>query len=813
MNSHLTSRFWSKLSLFGGGLSIFFQDASVALLVITMSVPNISILQLLHVVSLLFVAGCGGGDEEPTSETPVDMGLLPRFYVPGLLTDSGAFLGMKAVFDAAYLGSLSDFVTSRLTTVRNETAFRANVLSYPNFGTVRPLQASRLDWVRSIDRVDNANRSIFVPDGKPDLTGEGVVLGIIDSAILATHEQFASQPDKFLAGGVLTRDQAEQHGTGVASVMAGTGYSACTGVGCPVVPAIVGYAPGAQIWAGQLCFDGSPCATPFSYTTVAGYILGAQEDGAVAVNNSWSVVNSSGKDMTVASTNPSDVGNGFTDFLQAVTQFTADGGGVIVFSQNNSAPNDGVFQPSASFLAGLPAELPELEKGWLSVINLAATFDVASDQITSVQRISEPCLETARWCIAATGYIVTASNTSVQGYTVQSGTSFAAPQVTGALGLLAQAFPDLTPGQLRARLLATADNSWFSPSDYSGFLTLAPGVEHGYSNEFGHGFLNVRDALLPIGAVQTATASGQAIQLSEVAVSGGSLSGDALERNLAAVSVGYNDQMGGSFATPLSSFVALPQVSLVPTVRNESLVGQGRLFGNRDFASVNNLQTVPFGENDRDWNTAALLGQETTGLSVQHMWGQGSIAWDVRLSAARSERSLFGMEFSGDPDAAAVSASIGVEAGLGEESAVSATVEFGLTKPNHSGVVSDVSTVAFAGAGLSLEQRGVMTSGDRVSWFVQTPLSVVDGDVTFATQRPNYSSGGAAVPAASGPPPLQTTTVSMVPDARELEIGLEYAADLRDGQALLVGLSHRLNAGHISGNTDQVLALGYSWKF
>lgn len=64
-----------------------------------------------------------------------------------------------------------------------------------------------------------------------------------------------------------------------------------------------------------------------------------------------------------------------------------------------------------------------------------------------------------------------------------SGTSYAAPRVTGALALVAQKFPQLTAQQRKLVVLHTADDLG------------AVGVD----SKFGHGLLNVDNALNPIG--------------------------------------------------------------------------------------------------------------------------------------------------------------------------------------------------------------------------------------------------------------------------------------------------------------------------
>lgn len=69
-----------------------------------------------------------------------------------------------------------------------------------------------------------------------------------------------------------------------------------------------------------------------------------------------------------------------------------------------------------------------------------------------------------------------------------SGTSFAAPVVSGAVALIAQAFPNLTGGQIVSLLFTTADDLG------------APGVDDIY----GHGRLNIGKAFQPQGSLKMA---------------------------------------------------------------------------------------------------------------------------------------------------------------------------------------------------------------------------------------------------------------------------------------------------------------------
>ena len=45
---------------------------------------------------------------------------------------------------------------------------------------------------------------------------------------------------------------------------------------------------------------------------------------------------------------------------------------------------------------------------------------------------------------------------------INSGKQYAAPMVSGAVAIMAEAFPTLTPSEWTQRLFATANNNWFN---------------------------------------------------------------------------------------------------------------------------------------------------------------------------------------------------------------------------------------------------------------------------------------------------------------------------------------------------------------
>ena len=135
-----------------------------------------------------------------------------------------------------------------------------------------------------------------------------------------------------------------------------------------------------------------------------------------------------------------------------------------------------------------------------------------------------------------------------------------APQISGAIALLAEAFPNHTPEQLADRLLASADNSFF---EHAGATTFINVVEHGYSETYGHGMMDIYAALQPI----TNSRYSRSIKIGEHVGTSTSHSleqtyittapslGDAIETGLMGVNGYFFDSMNGEFAYDFSQHI------------------------------------------------------------------------------------------------------------------------------------------------------------------------------------------------------------------------------------------------------------------
>ncbi|MGN6150244.1 MAG: S8 family peptidase, partial [Rhizomicrobium sp.] len=149
------------------------------------------------------------------------------------------------------------------------------------------------------------------------------------------------------------------------------------------------------------------------------------------------------------------------DSLHSKLANAEDHGMIFVFA----AGNFGDIKPWDP--ADTPEFMPDLQKQWIAVTAVDANNVIAS--------FANRCGPNAAWCIAAPGVDIY-STIPGGGYASLSGTSMATPLVSGALALVEQAFPYMTPEQWVQTILTTA-------------------TPIGPAEIYGHGLLNVGAAV------------------------------------------------------------------------------------------------------------------------------------------------------------------------------------------------------------------------------------------------------------------------------------------------------------------------------
>ncbi|MEN4953044.1 autotransporter domain-containing protein [Stenotrophomonas sp. TWI819] len=232
------------------------------------------------------------------------------------------------------------------------------------------------------------------------------------------------------------------------------------------------------------------------------------EQNVRAVNHSWGLTD---EPISTALQDDDYFNNpARADYFDIIAEGSRSSGLIQVWAAGNIYPYN--TSPEDAPIAGVHASLPrahqDIEKYWLSVVNVNQDLVLAESSMR--------CGPTANWCLAAPGSDI---NSTVYGadsqilgsvyltgadddvgfdvtqrmptytYDSMTGTSMAAPHVTGALGLLFERFPYLDNAQVRDVMLTTARDLG------------APGIDEIY----GWGLLDLRKAIEGYGMLRVDT--------------------------------------------------------------------------------------------------------------------------------------------------------------------------------------------------------------------------------------------------------------------------------------------------------------------
>ncbi|HEL4830652.1 TPA: autotransporter domain-containing protein [Stenotrophomonas maltophilia] len=225
-----------------------------------------------------------------------------------------------------------------------------------------------------------------------------------------------------------------------------------------------------------------------------------------AINHSWGLATepNSAQQMDVYLSHTV-----FADRLAVMATASRRTGLIQVWAAGNTdAANPSPQQaPIAGMYATLPRAQKDVEPYWLAVVNVNEALELSNRSMR--------CGLAANWCLAAPGTAIlsttfgaktkldatlskdSAGNVTIDtlsllpdyDYVKKSGTSMAAPHITGALGLLFERFPYLNNAQVRDVLLTTARDLG------------DPGVDEIY----GWGMVDLRKAIEGYGSLRVDT--------------------------------------------------------------------------------------------------------------------------------------------------------------------------------------------------------------------------------------------------------------------------------------------------------------------
>jgi len=317
--------------------------------------------------------------------------------------------------------------------------------------------------------------------------GLGVKVAVVDTGIASSHAEFGRTIYGRDFGGSTNGYGSDEdgHGTHVASIIAGDRDS--TGMR-------------------GVAYE----ATLYDYRTAndAGSLVGLNGDnGKAAVfnqhvtdnirvsNNSWGIPQVEINDVTETWLR--------SNYSQTITAAKAaiDNGTLFVFAAGNDGRAAQGSAVHANIMGGLPYRIAELANSWLVVVSV----NPSNTETDYTNR----CGVAATFCVAAPGGgdssstgIYAADNDG--GYIRYSGTSMAAPHVTGLAAALMSKFPSLTNTQIATRIKTTSSLDTLISS--SG-RTLASHGEAYMQSVFGHGLVNATTASASIGSLNMGTGS------------------------------------------------------------------------------------------------------------------------------------------------------------------------------------------------------------------------------------------------------------------------------------------------------------------
>ena len=547
------------------------------------------------------------------------------------------------------------------------------------------------------------------------------------------------------------------------------------------------------------------------------------------------------------------------EYAQAVETLARGDGKVLVVAAGNSnehrceAPEPGCVDgrmraTSPDLFAGLPVLEASLRAHVVAV--------VATDSEGRIAFFSNRCGIAAKWCIAAPGDLVPTAisvphpddaSRRVRGYELaSSGTSFAAPHVTGGLAVLKHWFrSQLTNEALLGRLYATArvtpdavpaGGSCPAHLDLDGDRSACE-----LSSVFGRGVMDLGAATAPVGQTSIAlggrvTDGGPPARSSGI-VSGRAM-GDALGRALAGRKIAVFDALGAPFWTDAAGFAAAaarlgpaarlsdwlagadgtataPSASreggsvlaiLAVPAENELEVGPDGLegahlglvarpvaagvrLGNTVLSAF--VSTVPGGDAG-----AHALDADTHGVALS--WSPADGRTGLRAGLIRETDTLFGAGAQGAFGALSSGLSYVGASGTFEVDGwrVGLAGEIGRAMPEvGGGMLADAGASAFSTA-LSAEAACPLAGGTLRLLLVQ-PLRIESGRLGLSLPT-GRTPGGAVV--------RERVTVDLEPSGRQIDAGMDWTGAVTPGAVLRIGARLIREPGHVAGRNPEAVA-------
>lgn len=388
-------------------------------------------------------------------------------------------------------------------------------------------------------------------------TGEGVIVAVINSGLEIAHPDI---DDNIQPGGInyfndqpsVVDDGFAGQGTTIAGIIAAErGDNGLDGN-------IQGVAYDAKILPLRIIGEDpeDESVATWSYSDFAEASAYAVTQGVKVISNSYS------PDLTYA--DPDDEETPTSVIIRSQLydgiKVAADAGVIQVFA-NGDIYDDNIILAGNPIAGGLyPFVRPEnADSGAYDDGGANLDYSDIQDMIVTVAATNEAgfitassnrCGVAAEWCISAPGEnIATLSDDFSNGpaYTIMSGntSAYASAHVSGALAVLIDIFPELTPQEIIQRMFVSANKT---------------GV---YANEevYGQGFLDLEKATRPIGSLSISTESsayrGASYALAATSMHVGPAFGDSLAHSLSGQKLAVFDDQKATFYVDMGQMARL----------------------------------------------------------------------------------------------------------------------------------------------------------------------------------------------------------------------------------------------------------------
>lgn len=621
-------------------------------------------------------------------------------------------------------------------------------------------------------------------------TGKGTLLGVYDTGADLGHADLPNvvYSYSYFTG---TSDVADYsgHGTHVAGISAGA-KNDFGGHG-------VAFDAELAIFQG-LGWKGAPARKMGSRASLADATRRAAGMGVVAMNHSWVFVNDNDTTRLITdfSSRQDLISYLGSDLINAFDT-SVDVGMVSVFATGNDGAGD------VSVLAGIPVYLPEYADNILAVGAIDSRGEIAS--------FSNRCGIARDVCLVAPGVSVYSALSSNAGHPessfgYMSGTSMAAPHVQGAIGVVKSNFQELTGAEISRILRDTATDLG------------AAGVDDVY----GHGLLNLENAVAPQGPIVVKT--GNTIHDGEIALDrswiGGGAAADGLASSLSGILMMVSDQYDRGYSVDIGQMVSPGgSGSEERTSRLDRFVTAQPLISSPAVGISVNFDGVD--RNDAaNWADASAFSSAYAGLvagpvlefsrktTVGTLSLRGAFDDDSQYAAAEiqaplgegrslsleagqlSERdgflgTLATGAFGEGLDSITRFARFAGSARVAPNATLHASLSVGTTDFRSSGVLAQGREVASQAIGFGLEVRNVLGNGDKLTAGISQPLVISGGqlilDIPVAMQASDGDSRATGVY-------RDRTSITLNAEAVPTDIQIGYSTSFFNGRAGIGGI-------------------------